>query len=211
MVNDLIEEIKDLVEIPEVERIIRHRVEELKYILSESIYLYRDIEDSLLELKPPKHPGKMHLCGQIFELTLIGKKTWIPSIPYPLKDFDIYGIIPQEVIDFIVKYKTQIGMPILLPGTTVPGLEERKFDLSFEKINNKRFTGIIYEQGGAKKIVKIENPGSKVDAREKYRKIKELNRYLIKSDDYFLHVRSEFQCRWKQLIDSEVLEELNAT
>jgi hypothetical protein len=132
MVNDLIEEIKDLVEIPEIERIIRHRIEELKYMLSESIYLYRDIEESLLELKPPKHPGKMHLCGQIFELTLIGKKTWIPSIPYPLKDFDIYGIIPQEVIDFIVKYKTQIGMPILLPGTTFPGLEERKFDLSFE-------------------------------------------------------------------------------
>lgn len=210
MVNDLIEEIKDLMEIPEVERIIRHRVEELKYILSESIYLYRDIEDSLLELKPPKHPGKMHLCGQIFELTLIGKKTWIASIPYPLKDFDIYGTIPQEVIDFIVKYKTQIGMPILLPGATVPGLEERKFDLSFEKINNKRFTGIIYEHGGAKKIVKIENPGSKVDSREKYRKIKELNRYLIKSEDYFLHVTSEFQCRWKQLIDSEVLEELNA-
>jgi hypothetical protein len=49
-----------------------------------------------------------------------------------------------------------------------------------------------------------------VDSREKYRKIKELNRYLIKSDDYFLHVTSEFQCRWKQLIDSEVLEELNA-
>jgi hypothetical protein len=210
MVNDLIEEIKDLVEIPEIERIIRHRIEELKYMLSESIYLYRDIEESLLELKPPKHPGKMHLCGQIFELTLIGKKTWIPSIPYPLKDFDIYGIIPQEVIDFIVKYKTQIGMPILLPGTTFPGLEERKFDLSFEKINNKLFTGIIYEHGGAKKIVKIETPGGKVDSREKYRKIKELNRYLIKSDDYFLHVTSEFQCRWKQLIDSEVLEELNA-
>lgn len=210
MINDLIDEIKDLVEIPEVERIIRHRVEELKYLLSKSIHLYRDIEDSLLELKPPKHPGRMHLCGQIFELTLIGKKTWIPSIPYPSSDYDIYGLIPQEVIDFIVKYKAQIGMLILLPGITVPGLEERKFDLSFEKINHKRFTGIIHEHGGAKKIIKIENPGGKVDDQEKYRKIKELNRYLLRSDDYFLHVTSEFQCRWKQLIDSEVLEELNA-
>jgi hypothetical protein len=104
----------------------------------------------------------------------------------------------------------QTGLPIMLHGLKFPGLQERRFDLTFEKINNKRFTGIIQEHGGTKKVVKIENHEGKVDAGEKYKQIKELNRYLIKSDDYFLHVTSEFKCRWKQLIDSEVLEELNA-
>lgn len=218
MINKLIEEIKDLVEIPEIERILYHKVKEIKGLLSKNIHLYRDIEESLLELKPPKNPGKMHLCGQLFELTLIGKKTWIPSIPDQPKDCDIYDIIPREIIDFIVKQKVQTGMPILLPGLKFPGLKGRKFDLSFEKINNKRFIGIIneyeheheHERGEAKKIVKSEKHEGKVDTGEKYKQIKELNHYLIKSDDYFLHVTSDFKCRWKRLIDSEVLEELNA-
>lgn len=210
MVNELIEELKDLIEVPEVERIIFHKVEEIKGLLSKNIELYRDIEESLLELKSPKNKGKMHLYGQLFELTLIGKKTWIPSMPYQPNDCDISEIIPREIIDFIVKYGAQTGMPILLPGLRLPGLEERKFDLSFEKINNRRFTGIIYEHGGDKKIVKIKNHEGKVDSEVKYKKIKELNSYLIKSDDYFIHVNSEFECRWKPLIDSEVLEELNA-
>jgi hypothetical protein len=169
MVNELIEELKDLVEIPEIERILHHKVEEIKTILSKNIHLYRDIEESLLEVKPPKNPGKMHLYGQLFELTLFGKKTWIPSIPYQPNDCDIYAIIPREIIDFIVKHESQSGMPILLPGLKFPGLKERQFDLTFEKINNKRFTGIIYEHGGAKKTVKIENHEGKVDAREKYK------------------------------------------
>ena len=216
MINKLIEEIKDLVEIPEIERILHHKVKELKNVLSKNIHLYRDIEESLLELKPPKNPGKMHLCGQLFELTLIGKKTWIPSIPDQPNDCDIYDIIHREIIDFIVKYGVQTGMPILLPGITFPELKKRKFDLSFEKINNKRFIGIIneyeheHEHGEAKKIVKIKKQEGKVDPSEKYKKIKELNHYLIKSDDYFLHVTSEFKCRWKRLIDSEFLEDINA-
>lgn len=214
MVNELIEEIKDLVQIPEIERILHHRVKELKDALSKNIHLYRDIEESLLEVKPPKHPGKMHLCGQLFELSLIGKKTWIPSIPYQPDDCDINAIIPREIIDFIVKYDAKPGLPIMLHGLKVPGIKARQFDLTFEKINNKRFTGIIneYEQetGGTRKIVKIKKHEGKVDTGEKYKQIKELNHYLIKSDNYFLHVISDFKCRWKRLIDSEVLEELNA-
>lgn len=208
MINKLIEEIKDLVEIPEIERILHHKVKELKNALSKNIHLYREIEESLLELKPPKNPGKMHLCGQLFELTLIGKKTWIPSIPDQPNDCDIYDIIPREIIDFIVEYGVQTGMPILLPGITFPGLKKRKFDLSFEKINNKRFIGIIneyeheHEPGEAKKIVKIEKHEGKVDPSEKYKKIKEINRWLLKNDEYFNHVTSEFECRWKPLIES---------
>ena len=67
MVNKLIEELKDLVEIPEIERILYYKVKEIKDILSKNIHLYRDIEESLLELKPPKNPGriKMEQSGDI--------------------------------------------------------------------------------------------------------------------------------------------------
>ena len=202
MVNELVEEIKDLLDIPEVERIIHHKVKEVKDLLSKNIHLYRDLEESLLEAKPPKKPGKMNLCGHRFELTLIGKRTWIPSIPNFRGDCGIYDIIPQEVIDFIVKYKAKPGMPIMLRGFAFPGLKERKFDLAFEKIKPTRFTGIINEHGGVKKTIEIENYESQADVQEKYSRIKELNRCLLKNEDYYSHVTTEFECRWRPLLES---------
>jgi len=202
MVNELVEEIKDLLDIPEIERIIHHKVREVKHLLSKNIHLYRDLEESILDVEPRKNPGKMHLSGHRFELSLIGKRTWIPSIPNFRGDCGIYDIIPQEIIDFIVKYKAKIGMPIMLRGLTFPGFKERKFDLAFEKIKPNRFTGIINEHGGVKKTIDIENYESQVDVREKYSKIKELNRCLLKNDEYFNHVTSEFECRWKPLLES---------
>jgi hypothetical protein len=58
MVNELVEEIKDLLDIPEIERIIHHKVREVKHLLSKNIHLYRDLEESLLDVKPRENPGK---------------------------------------------------------------------------------------------------------------------------------------------------------
>jgi hypothetical protein len=207
MRNQLMEELKDLVEIPEIGRLLFHKVEELKSLLSKNIHLYSDMEESLLEVRPPKNPGKIHSYGQLFELTKIGKKTWIPSIPYQPEDRDIFAVIPGEIIDFTVKYEVEEGTPVLLPGLTFPGLKQRTFDLSFEKHNPGYITVIIHEHGGIKKIIKIKNHTAAVPPEEKYKKIKQLNRYLIRNDDYFLHVTSEFDCRWKRLIDLKLLND----
>jgi hypothetical protein len=93
-------------------------------------------------------------------------------------------------------------MPVMLRGLAFPGLKERKFDLAFEKIKPKRFTGIISEHGGVKKAIEIENYESRVEVREKYSKIKELNRCLLKNEDYYSHVTTEFECRWRPLLES---------
>jgi hypothetical protein len=210
----LIEEIRELSSIPEFKKSILHKVNELKALLREDIEVQQKIDAMLRDKKSyERHDFKGHL----FHLNRVGKDTWLPTIPGIAEISDqsnhcnIFEIIPRSIINFITHYRTKVGVAVMLPGQIFPDLEDRKFDLIFEKQNEDWFTGIIKEtaSGAAKngRILKNSNHSNIMETKEHALKnIKQLNHYLLKNDDFYHHVISDFLTRWKPLIDSQHLE-----
>ena len=158
-IDELLSEINDLAEIPEFAGSIKHKIEELRVALSENIHLHREIESMIYDRENEK---SFQIKGQRFELTLIGKELWIPSIPTQSKNINVYAIIPKEVIKYIIDQKSEKGFIEMRRGITIPDLKDRKFDLCFEKITGKYYIGVINEIGG----IKIQYPDSIKEDRE---------------------------------------------
>jgi hypothetical protein len=223
----LIDEIRELAEIPEFKKSLLHKINELKVLLSDDIECQREINEMLCQRKSnEKHEthGKIgNIKGKPFHLNRIGEDTWIPTIPgisdggedSQVCDFDIFAIIPMSIIKFITHYEGKKREPVMLPGLTLPDLKGRSFNLIFEKQSEDCFTGFIHEiessseEATAKKekAFKIANQIDSMGKREhQFKNIKQLNQYLLKNDSYYLHVISDFLTRWKPLIDSQHLE-----
>jgi hypothetical protein len=222
----LIDEIRELAEIPEFKKSLLHKVNELKVMLNDDIEYHREINEMLL-------PGKSHkrqetsgeignIKGKPFHLNRIGENTWIPSMPGISDtsedskdcDFDIFEIIPPGIIRFITHYGINKGEPVMLPGLNLPDLKGRSFNLIFEKQSEDCFTGFIHEIASSsetaakkEKAFKITNQIDSMGKREhQFKNIKQLNQYLLENEFYYLHVISDFLTRWKPLIDSQHLE-----
>ncbi len=194
-IDELLSEIRDLSEIPEIAGAIKHKLEELKIALSENIHLHREIESMIYDTKNKK---PFELKGQRFELTRIGKSLWIPSIPNQAKNLDIYAIIPKEVIKYIVGQESEKGFIAMRKRLTIPGLKDRKFDLGFEKITDGYYIGVINEIGG----VKIQYPDSlNVDGAVNMKDMKVLFKYLKDFPFYFERVFKNFNQSWRKMLD----------
>jgi len=201
----LLEEIRDLCEVPEFQRAIEHKVSELKFNLSAWISEYREVENMIRDIPGTKEPGEAQkINGYIFELKRMGKKLWIPSLPgYSEIDgcdrFVLDAVLPREIIDFIVGHAAQRGISVMLRGLTLPDLEGRKFDLIFEKQGSKHYRGIIHEHGGVKKTVKCKAPDSIRNLAPGDLKL--LITYFKKHPHYFFQVFNSFLKTWKPMLD----------
>lgn len=201
----LLQEIRDLCEVPEFQKSLHYKVDELKFILSTWIGDYREIECMIHDIPGMKKPGaSQKIKGHMFALTRLGKKLWIPSLPgcskvdgYDL--FELYAVVPREIIDFIVNYGAKKGIPVMRRGLTLPGLEGRKFDLVFEKHNSKYYTGMVHEHGGVKRMVKCKSPDSMRDLDPGDLKL--LITYFKNHPHYFQQVFNGFQKTWKPMLD----------
>jgi hypothetical protein len=134
-IDIILDEMRDLLQVKPFRQAIHHKIKELKYRLGSKIADHRKVESMINDLDnwSPKMKN-----GRIFELTRLGEKLWMPSIPGLPDDDDcdlvpLYEIFPQEIIDYIVNYGAEKGIAVMLPGLTLPELDGRKFDLSFEK------------------------------------------------------------------------------
>jgi hypothetical protein len=199
--DELLCEIKDLAEIPEFAGAMKHKIEELKISLSENIHLHREIESMIYDRKNEK---PFQIKGQRFELTLIGKGLWIPSIPNKSKNINIYAIIPKEVIKYIINQKSKKGFIVMRKGLTLPALKDRKFDLCFEKITGRYYIGLIDEIGG----IKILYPDSrKEDGAVNPKDMKLLFKYFKNYPFYFERVFKSFNQVWKKALDKKTIAE----
>jgi hypothetical protein len=205
-VEKLIEEARVLLLIPDIGKSLKHKILELKATISSNIDFYQTEEDAEVEKKP--HPLK----GMRFKITRIKENLWIPSIPgNPCND--IYRVIPQPIVDYIVDNVGNTGFITMQNGLTFPGLKGRVFDLSFEKKNDFCITGIIHE--GKENGVDSIYPDNMAAAMglpavngkvEKIEVIKLLVYYLATYDDFYDHVVSLFNNTWKTLIDNQILD-----
>jgi hypothetical protein len=209
-VEKLIEETRALLLIPGISKALKHKILELKAAISRNIDYYQTAEEAEVEKKPHT------LKGTRFKITRIQENLWIPSIPGNNCN-DIYQVIPQPIVDYIVDNVGNIGVINMQNGLKFPGIKGRVFDLSFEKQNDYCITGIIHEvkENGADSIspdnlaAVMGLPGV-AGKPEKIEVIKLLAFYLANVDAFYNHVASEFFLHWKQLIDGQLLAKINA-
>lgn len=208
-VEKLIEEARTLLLIPEIGKALKHKILELKAMISRNIDFYQTEEEAEVEKKP------LPLKGTRFKITRIQENLWIPSTPgNPCND--IYRVIPQPIVDYIVDNGGNSGFIKMQNGLKFPGLKGRVFDLSFEKKNDYCITGIIHEvkENGVDSIypdnlAAVMGLTTVNGKTEKIEIIKLLAYYLATYDDFYEYVVSLFKINWKLLIDNQMLSDAN--
>ena len=205
----LIEEARALLLIPGIGKALKHKILEFKAAISRNIDYYQTAEETEVEKKPHT------LKGTRFKITRVQENLWIPSIPGDTCD-DIYQVIPQPIVDYIVDNVGNTGVINMQNGLKFPGIKGRVFDLSFEKQNDYFITGIIHEvkENGVDSISPDNLAAAMglpavIGKPEKIEVIKLLAFYLANFDDFYDQVSSEFFLHWKPLIDGKLLEKIN--
>ncbi len=199
--EQLLREIDDLSRIPGFERILYHKVKELKENVSRNPGYYFEIlerQDREREASPVEEVE--------FELHLFGKSTWVPLLSD--SDLGAYEWITDEVVDYILGIEATPGMPHM--RSNIPIEEGRKtVDLTFTKHGMDFYSGTaVYRRTGAGASdpgPAGEGPGGPRDDGDKIRDLKQMVQYLWRNEIFLDRMVSEFRLRWKPLIDSEVI------
>jgi hypothetical protein len=179
--EQLLEEVAELIQIPEVGQRLHHKIEELKELYRNNLGYYHEIGLIKTDFSSESFDGKPFL------ITRRGKQ-WEKSIN-----------IPQQIVDYVVKSEIEPGLTKMERGVKFPGLTG-KYTITLEKLDNRRITGII-------KIEKT-TPGSQLDlqplppARED--DFMEFIFYLTTNRALYEQIMTDFRLRWKPAIDNRL-------
>ncbi len=219
--QEIIDEFSELLNIHQFQRIILHKISELKIMLQDDIMLYRDIQEKFQQ----NSRQNLRICeddglerGQTyrFELNLNEDGCWVPGgiDPQPPSYLVPTDVIPNDVIDFISSRKPDPGTIHRLKEFSLNDPENRTFELSFTRYSHHHALGTICEiknksdppfhsDGGQGNIIDIND--SYKHAPE-YGNYKELIDYMEKFPKFKAHIFSEFFLKWKLLIDNQIIE-----
>jgi hypothetical protein len=188
--KQLLEDIKELITVPDLCGALFHKVEELKGIYRDHIDYYKEI--GLIEAKTSPPP----FDGQPFEIFKRGKQ-WETKID-----------IPQVIVDFIVNSDLKPGIPMMERRREFPGLPG-KYTITIEMINSNSIKGMIQvekEKGKEKAAttatappgnhLRILQPDSEKD------ELREFLYFLTTNEELYKHVMIEFRLRWKPTLIS---------
>lgn len=218
--QERIKELIELMNIPEFEKLINIKIEELKIILSKKVKLYYKLKN---EFKGPNQEG-VHLFENgsldrskktyFFELNRIEDAysrlgyQWILKKIEPEPDTDIEEIIPAEVIKMIGRHKTN---PTKIEfGEYYSKKLEKKFDIKSIKYNDSRVFGTIRTIREDKKAKDsyLEDKGDTItldvhqENIENEKKYTELFRYMEKYPEIKEHIFTYFYMIQKPVIDN---------
>ena len=173
--EQLLEEVAELIQIPEVGQRLHHKIEELKGLYQQNLGYYQEI--GLIK----KDFSSKSFDGKPFQITRKGKQ-WEKSID-----------IPQQIVDYVIKSEIEPGLAKMERGIKFPGLAG-KYTITLEKLDNKRITGIIH--------VEKNTPGSQLDvqppAPTQKDDFKEFIFYLTTNRDLYEQIMTDFRLRWQQ-------------
>jgi hypothetical protein len=218
--QDKIKELVDLMNIPEFEKLINIKIEELKIILSKKVNLYYKLKK---EFKGVNKEG-LHLLENgnldrskqtfFFELNRIEDTyskmgyQWILKKIEPEPDTDIEDIIPAEIIAMIGCHKTN---PTKIEFNEFYSKKlEKKFDIKSIKYNDSRVFGTIRTLRENKKAgnSQLEEKGDTItldvrrEEKETEKKYTELFRYMEKYPEIKEHIFTFFYMIQKPVIDN---------
>jgi len=193
----LIEEVKDLVDLPGIERIVYHRIHEIKSGIS------KGETDHYLKVQGSTIKSREILltdAGELeFHLYSFGKTLWIPHIPGI--ESNPYDYLPDELIYFIVEKAVSdiIGIERNLFFHGIPG---RIFNLSFERVEARKIQGTIeVNQCGADHEGPIIYPREQEPIADRAASILELFHYMFNDDSLYNRIMNEFRKGWRPFID----------
>jgi len=148
----ILDELNELLDIPQLERIIFHKMEELKLYFQDEIKRYRDLKDyfkksaygNLEILEANKETEKKNQTYH-FELHCSTGGAWLATSiePSPPAGYDIYDIIPEKIVEYIGSFITAPGKIERLEKFSLPTLKEKSFDLAFTKYSEWHALGTI--------------------------------------------------------------------
>lgn len=225
----LLLELADLLNIPQIERLIAHKVEELKNIYSDEIDLYFGLLDNYRK----NAYGKMYICGedenegprtlQTYSFVLdkdINGEWMVTGIePNPPSGKEINDILPPLIIEYLTSFKTNSTKIETATHFFHPKLKGSVYNLRFTRYSDYHLLGSITEVQVSLNDASSFQKGNglnNLDINDCYRKeedelnYKELIYYLEKYPAFREHTFSEFFMKWKPLIDGKLLLQLNS-
>lgn len=219
--QERIKEIIELMNIPEFEKLINIKIEELKIILAKKVKLYYKLKN---EFKGSNQEDGLQLFedGSVdrskqtyfFELNRIEDSSnklgyqWILKKIDPEPEADIEEIIPSEVIAIIGRHKTN-PTKIEFDEFYSKSLE-KKFDIKSIKYNDSRVFGTIRTIREDKKVKEsqLDDKSDTItldvhqEKKENEKKYTELFRYMEKYPEIKDHIFTYFYMIQKPVVDN---------
>ena len=218
--KEILDELDELLNIPQFERIIFHKIEELKTYLRDEISLYRDLKEGFQSAAY----GKMHIYEESgpkksmtyrFQLDKDAKGQWKitdidPSLPPRIETDDV---IPPLLIKYMDSFSANATKIETVPEFSHPDLEGRAFFLRFAKYSDRHLMGTVTEIKSKREAPSPDSESDKLmDINDYYKRddmgfnYKALMYYMEKFPALKEHIFSEFFMRWKPLIDKKLLK-----
>ena len=222
------EELSELINIPEFERIVYHKIEELKFVLADKINMYRNLKHNFKKTAY----GHMHIFEneapeptQVyrFEIHEIEGNGWHLSKiePTPPEGADIEDILPRSIIKHIIGYETNhekiyryVGRGDTKSNGDSPDNGNDNgdsFTVEFSKFSSNHILGTIRkadpqeEKGSAVKNLKIIKADWHYEKNGDEENFRELFHYMQKYPEIKNQIFSEFFHRTKPRIDNQIL------
>lgn len=218
--QEKIKELIELMNIPEFEKLINIKIEELKIILAKKVKLYYKLKNEfqgqnqegvhLLEngnLDPSKQTYFFELNRIEDPYSRLGYQ-WILKKIEPEPDMPIEDLIPAEVITMIGRHKTN---PTKIEFDEYYSKElEKKFDIKSIKYNDSRVFGTIrtIRDDKRNKDFQVEDKRDTItldvhqEEKESEKKYTELFRYMEKYPEIKEHIFTYFYMIQKPVIDN---------
>lgn len=222
----LLEELGELLNIPQIERIIAHKLEEVKNVYEDEIDLYLNLRNDFRKTAY----GNMYVFDEMeketlhtfptyrFELDKDKDNTWKitdiePSLP---PGYHLHDIFPPLIIEYMTSFEIHPTRIETAAHFTHPKLKGRTFNLRFTRYSDYHLLGAITEiqtqvddtSSAATGEQELDNL---VDINDCYKNdnaemnYKELIYYMEKYPAFREHIFSEFFMKWKPLIDGKLL------
>jgi hypothetical protein len=148
----ILDQLNELLNIPQLERIIFHKMEELQLYFKDEIKRYRDLKEYFKKaaygrmeiLEANKEMAKKNQTYH-FELHCPTDSPWqATSIePSPPPGYEIYDIIPEKIVEYIGNFTTTPGKIEKLATLSLPTLTGKAFDLTFTQYSQWHVLGAI--------------------------------------------------------------------
>jgi hypothetical protein len=221
--SEILVELEYLLNIPQIERLLAHKIAELRNIYKDEIDFYLAIRRQYIENTYKKmyvyeenDEEKKHILSTYrFEIDKCKNNKWtvteIDPTPQAGKTTD--EIFPNFLIHYMASFAINPGRIEVVNNFSHPKLKGKLYNLRFTKYSEYHILGTIAEVKD--EIVKKDIPGAEsnlVDITDHYKNdnielnYKELMDYLEKYPAFREHIFSEFFMKWKPLIDWKLLK-----
>lgn len=150
--QEIVDELNELLNIPQFERIIYHKVEELKLYFKDEIDLYRTLKKNFkksaygdMQLIDGERQDDLPPRTYHFELNLAEDGRWLIANlePSPPLGHDAYDILPEAVIKHMTATSVNPDHIEVNREFTLQSFKDRSFDLRYTRYSQHHLLGTV--------------------------------------------------------------------